>query len=116
MIQIKIDGIENVVVIYEVYKIQSTKRQLSESASLNQARFRCYYLRYTLDFINFINHHYIFTSINFHLYHQQLVKQLEISNSKLASVFITLCAYSLAFFSSSQDMCICLETMIVSIC
>lgn len=28
----KIDGGENMVVIYEVYKIQSTKRELGESA------------------------------------------------------------------------------------
>ena len=32
MIQMKIDGGENVVMIYEVYKIQSTKRQLDKSA------------------------------------------------------------------------------------
>ena len=103
----KINGVENVVMVYEIYKIQSTKKQLGESASLDQAWFRSYCLCYTLDVVNFINHHHIFTSINFHLYQQQLIKQLEISNSKSVSGFVTLCACSLAFFSSPQQMHIC---------
>ena len=63
----KIDRVENIVVIYEIYKILSTKKQLSESASLDQAWFWNYHLRYTLDFRNFINYYHIFTSINFYL-------------------------------------------------
>lgn len=39
MIQMKIDRGKNMVVIYEVYKIQSIKRQLGEFASLDQAWF-----------------------------------------------------------------------------